>query len=265
MNSCTKILYGSNIPSGVCAVSHGVTKNPVIVCPKRMYGNNYETLRLVSNEVYQDTRFIVGGDLSSLKTSLVSERSPSVVAFGHDSGKEVQISSKSKLSFDWILQNYNLDHEAETFVAVEVQSMDTTGNYRAALDILTEVRNDGHLRPIPPSKHGINWANVHKRLLPQLIRKGKILSAIQECAGMYFVVPEIVYQRFEAILSQIDEQPGPGRDVLSIRTYTPADTKSGLKMVRDVNFLISDVASAHYSNNDEQLSRNLVSNIRKMI
>jgi hypothetical protein len=54
-------------------------------------------------------------------------------------------------------------------IPCEVQSADTTGNYRANWDAYSK-----ELDSIPDSEHGMNWANIWKRLIPQLILKGSI-------------------------------------------------------------------------------------------
>jgi len=54
---------------------------------------------------------------------------------------------------------------------------------------------------IPPSKHGMNWANVHKRLIPQIIRKGQIYADPELASkGMYFVVPDSVSRDSKQLL-----------------------------------------------------------------
>ena len=71
------------------------------------------------------------------------------------------------------------------FVAVEVQSIDTTGNYRAERE--TYLKEKAFLGK---STAGFNWENVNKRILPQLIYKGHVLPAGTVCQkGLFFVCP----------------------------------------------------------------------------
>lgn len=49
-----------------------------------------------------------------------------------------------------------------------------------------------------PGKGGINWENVNKRILPQLIYKGHVLRLEPLCrAGVFFVCPGPVLERIK--------------------------------------------------------------------
>jgi hypothetical protein len=96
---------------------------------------------------------------------------------------------------------------------------------------------------IPSSGHGMNWANVHKRLIPQIIRKGIIYSRSSLVkSGLYFVVPDIVYRKFEGIIgSDIPLLSNAGKDVLTIHTYElSSEVKHGeqrtLALKRNIRF-----------------------------
>ena len=88
------------------------------------------------------------------------------------------------------------------FTAIEVQTIDTTGNYRdarAALD------ND---RSIIPCTVGLNWENVSKRIIPQIIYKGQVLQREDLCrTGLYFVCPQPVFERVLSRLGGRDRLP----------------------------------------------------------
>lgn len=263
--TCKKHLRGSSNPTGVCVVSQGATKTGVIVCPNRLYGDNHAILRLAAVESFGGMRFIIGGDVDSLRNDLQSKATDACVAFGHSSGHEIQIPSRAKMSLDWVIQRYDAKHKPKDFIAVEVQSMDTTGNYRANLEGWIRHHN-GSTRPIPPSKHGINWANVHKRLLPQLIRKGLILTTMPNFQGLFFMVPDNVYDRFEHVLEEVPEQGRLGPDIMSIRTFTTDNTtSSGVRTVRSMNYLIKDVAAAHYGRPDEKAVSGLANTLKTIL
>ena len=106
------------------------------------------------------------------------------------------------------------------YVGIEVQSIDITGNYRdcwyAYKNLAPQNQN-----AIPSSGHGMNWANVHKRLIPQIIRKGRVYSSSNMVkSGIYFVIPEIVYKKFEDIIgADIPHVEQAGPSVLTIHTY----------------------------------------------
>ena len=135
-----------------------------------------------------------------------------VIALGQNSGKEVKL---TKMSMDWILAHIK-DGILQQYVGIEVQSIDITGNYRDAWYAARDQKDT-----IPPSAHGLNWANVHKRLIPQIIRKSLVYSKSNLVKqGLYFIVPESVYQRFEEIIG--DDIPlvtKNGKDVITVHTY----------------------------------------------
>jgi len=92
-----------------------------------------------------------------------------VIVFGKRWGKELRLPGRGARGgyfVDWILARLSRDHSLAEFVAVELQTMDTTGSYEA------EVRAYlGGKTEAAPSKAGINWENVAKRILPQIIFK----------------------------------------------------------------------------------------------
>lgn len=212
---CSKFNHDKSIVYGVCSVSNN--QEEVIICPKRLYANSYQTLRDVCSDAFGYLPLYLVNEAKNLE--LVKEKpNDFVVAFGQNSGKEIQVGTlRNKLSMDWVLVRVS-DGEAVEIVGVEVQSIDITNNYLEtwkAYKTLTE----GEVQ-IPNSTHGMNWANVHKRLIPQIIRKGRIY-ADSELAnkGLYFIVPDTVYSRFEDIIGETEDIEKPSKEVLSVFTY----------------------------------------------
>lgn len=109
---------------------------------------------------------------------------------------------------DWVLAHLSAKGELMNFVAVEVQSIDTTGNYRRERETyLKEESFQGK------STAGFNWENVNKRILPQLIYKGHVLRQEPLCQkGLFFVCPTPVYgkisERLGGGLRPYSLQPG---------------------------------------------------------
>jgi hypothetical protein len=109
---------------------------------------------------------------------------------------------------DWILARLDKNLNLQEFVAVEVQSIDTTGNYQA--------ERNAYLQNKPFAGHstaGFNWENVNKRILPQIIYKGHVLRRERLCrAGLFFVSPTPVYnkirERLGGKLYEYPLQPG---------------------------------------------------------
>jgi len=237
----------------VCSVTNGSRSDEhqdVIVCPERLYADDYRVLKLVADEVWADDHddLVVGGSLDELKAQALS-RVNSVVAFGQRSGKEI---SAGSMSMDWVLQRYRSDRrrlQATDFVGIEVQSIDITGNYRDPWAAYEKLKRGHKVSSIPNSGHGLNWANVHKRLIPQIIRKGNLYSRVQRARGFFFLTPDQVFQRFEDVLGTVPPAEGPSRDTLSIITFdlrggTGHGTVRALAVKRRLHFKLKDVAMA---------------------
>lgn len=214
---CTKFNHDKSVVYGVCSVvsSH----EEVVICPKRLYAEGYKTLREVSFDAFGYLPLYLVNEIKALE--LVKEvPNEMVVALGHSSGKEVQVGpSKNKLSMDWVLVKV-VDGKATEMAGIEVQSIDITNNYRASWEAYKNIETNENVE-IPVSKHGMNWANVHKRLIPQIIRKGQIYADSELATkGIYFIVPDAVYSRFEPVVGDTKSVEQPGKGVLSVFTYS---------------------------------------------
>ena len=186
---CSKTNHNQSEIYGTCSVSTGSNKLPgseTIVCPTRLYANQYASFSDVVADAWKQHKptLVAGGTLENLRKEAM-KHNESVVAFGQNSGAELQVDSFGKMSLDWVLQRYQLKSDKSLkpvdFVGIEVQSIDTTGNYRDNQTFYVDARLNNRLKnSLPPnSRHGLNWANVHKRLIPQIIRKGNIYSQMQ--------------------------------------------------------------------------------------
>ena len=209
---CIKHNHDQTITYGTCSVTSPY--GDCVICPNRLYANNYETLRNVSNDACgDDVEFLTFDEFIPRRDS--SETFS--IALGHDSGREVQV---KRMSMDWVLAKVK-DGELLEYTGVEVQSIDITGNYRDAWYGYKNLKKGVTRDQVASSQHGLNWANVHKRLIPQLIRKGLIYSKSDLVNnGLYFLLPEIVYGKFEEIIGHdIPLVEDKGCDVLSVNTY----------------------------------------------
>lgn len=269
---CTKTNHDKSIIYGVCSVTKGVKKkagSEVIICPNRIYAGEYQVLTDAAKIVWGQpgASVVVGGTIAELQAKAKAVKSP-VVAFGKNSGKEIQISVNGQLSMDWILQRYeNVGGlEPKGYIGIEVQSIDITQNYRDNWAAYDSIRRGQHISAIPNSNHGLNWANVHKRLIPQIIRKGNVYSMSKKCAGFFFILPDVVFEKFEAILGKLATVNSPARDVLSVLTYALGPEQGqghirALNRVRVVHYKLIDIKEAfgHRSvgNAPEQLEKAL--------
>lgn len=199
---CTKTLNDGEI-SGACTLKPK-TSGPVICCPIRLYANEYTILRDIAAIAFGAGIPLALGERASLRKNCVA-------VFGKGWGKELRLPNRGKgggYFVDWILAHINKAGELSSFVAVEVQSIDTTGNYRAERSAY--LRGD----PVTPSSSaGLNWENVNKRILPQIIYKGHVLRQEPLCQkGLFFVCPTPVYskisERLGGSLRHYPIQPG---------------------------------------------------------
>lgn len=203
--TCTKLLHDGKI-SGVCAafVGKGLPSSPVIICPNRLYAGIYSALVLVATQAFGEGHTVISPDQFAIE----GHDSRKVVAFGHRYGREIRLPGRragQKYSIDWILAKVSEDGRLAEFSAVEVQAIDTTGNYRPQLEDLEAGR-----APTSRVTAGLNWENVNKRILPQLIYKGHALRQEDLCPkGLFFICPSVVYERV------VDRLGG------ELRTYSP--------------------------------------------
>ena len=268
LQPCSKFNHDNSEVYGVCTVTNGVKKGigtEVVICPKRLYADSFQTLRDVARLAWpkEQFEFIVDGmNINELLKKALPFESV-VVAFGQGSGNEVSVTTPNgKLSMDWVLQRYQLDSNNKLvpvdFVGVEVQSIDITGNYRDAWAAYEKIKGNQPVSVIPDSEHGLNWANVHKRLIPQIIRKGNVYADTRNCVGFFFILPDAVYEKFEEILGISDgklipEQTGPLKDNLTIVTYNLGPLvlegqKRALVNSRIISYKLSDIIDAFSSN-----------------
>lgn len=197
--TCEKTLNDGKI-SGVCSLKP-ITSDPVICCPIRLYAEDYKILSDIVKHAFGGEYPLLPGREAITKVKM--SRQPSVAVFGKKWGGELRLPQRSGSGgyfVDWVLAKLNADGALEEFVAVEVQTIDTTGNYRNGVLALEESRTQ------EKTTAGLNWENVSKRILPQLIYKGQVLQREELCKkGLFFVCPEPVYKR---IMGRLGGQEG---------------------------------------------------------
>jgi Restriction endonuclease NotI len=234
---CTKANHDGTIIYGTCSVSSPY--GDCVICPNRLYENSYACLRSIADDAFSpDWQFLMYEEFIPLRETAKN----CIVALGQNSGKEVKVGNS--LSMDWVLAKLENGVLAE-YTGVEVQSIDITGNYRDAWHSYKNISNSTQV--IPSSQHGMNWANVHKRLIPQIIRKGNIYSRSSLVkSGLYFVLPDIVYRKFEEIIGHdIPLLNKGGKDILTIHTYELSPFKQhgqprSLVMTRNIRISLEE-------------------------
>jgi hypothetical protein len=243
---------GKVIVYGSCSIvnkTRNGAEEEVILCAQRLYADNYKSLHAVVKDATQiDLPIYMADEYSRLKKSN-SLPGDYVVLLGHNSGKEIKLSQPDviQLSLDWVMARV-VRGDLKSIIPCEVQSMDTTGNYQANWLAYSKERKN-----IPDSEHGMNWANVWKRLIPQLILKGSIAATSKLCKqGHYFIIPDQVYQHFERLIGDVRAVNAPSEGVLTVMTYTlgPQVPYGSIRLIerrRTVRMLTTEFAQAFAS------------------
>lgn len=155
-----------------------------------MYAENYKMLYTIAQKAFKQDIGLYAGRVAVEKAR---SEGGAVAVFGHGWGGELRLPQRKGSGayfVDWVLAKLDERGELIEFTAIEVQTIDTTGNYRSARIALMENRE------IISNTVGLNWENVSKRIIPQLIYKGQILQREDLCrTGLFFVCPQSVYER----------------------------------------------------------------------
>jgi hypothetical protein len=212
--ACTK-------SGGVCSVQPTTAAAlTVTVCPKRLYFNSHDVLRGIADSAFADLGPVLDGsgrpDLVSgdvARNQAAAAGQPVVGVFGQGWGGEIRLppahAGAARYSVDFVLVAVTPTGDPARIVPVEVQTIDTTNSYAPSVVALRTGRT------IAPSNFGMNWENVNKRILPQLIVKGLMLQGERLCRdGIFFVTSTPVYNKILARLGgthrfrEIPRQPG---------------------------------------------------------
>lgn len=236
---CVKFNHDKSITYGTCSATSPY--GDLVICPNRLYAGNYAVIRRVAADAfgpevpfYLFNQYVARQPLSG----------PCVVALGAHSGREVRVGGS--LSMDWVLVLLS-GHQIVEYVGIEVQSIDITGNYRDAWHAYNRISLGSERVAIPSSQHGLNWANVHKRLIPQLIRKGTVYASSSLVrSGLYFIVPDPVYRKFEELLGVMPERTEADQNTITVFTYdlgprVPSGSIRSLQPARTMHFGLDDL------------------------
>jgi len=200
---CVKVLSRDGSISGVCAIRAMADDAPsVICCPIRLYADDYKMLHVIAHDAFKEKLGLYAGRVAVEKAKADNG---AIAVFGHDWGGELRLPQRAGTGsyfVDWVLTKLDGSGEPVEFTAIEVQTIDTTGNYRTAREHLL---SDGK---VVKDTVGFNWENVSKRIIPQLIYKGQVLQREDLCrTGLYFVCPQPIYERVLKRLGGKDRIP----------------------------------------------------------
>lgn len=205
--------------------------DPVIACPNRLYSENYKILSDISDRVFGfSSNLVKAGDIKSLADAGLLKGNE-VAVFGRYWGQELPLQrpkgknaeNSGSYFMDWILARLDQSGKLAEFTAVEVQTIDTTGNYNgqvAAFLSGREYAEGGKSNRGFSSKAGMNWENVNKRILPQLIYKGQMLRREVKCLkGLFFVCPKQVLEKVKARLGHAIAPYPISNSTITFRSY----------------------------------------------
>ena len=119
--SIIRSIVESTVTYGTCSVTSPY--GDCIICPNRLYVNNFETLRVVAEDAFGAIPFYTYSEYVTNRGQL----EPFVVALGMHSGHEINLNRSC--SMDWVLAKV-VDQQLVEYTGIEVQSIDITGNYR---------------------------------------------------------------------------------------------------------------------------------------
>lgn len=246
---------------GACSVRQSAG-DPIICCPNRMYSQNYQILLDVAVAAFgggvqlKHPNDITIGRLAGTLTG------NEVAVFGRYWGNELPLprppgsSGKSRQYYvDWILAKMNASGHVDQLTAVEVQTIDTTGNYGAQAQAFFRGQPFTDERGRTPgwSDAGMNWENVNKRILPQIIYKGHVLRREVQCTkGLFFICPRQVYDQILARLGGNLAAYHPSSGTITFRSYelgpeSPAGQQRAMNLYDQFTTTVDQVALAFTS------------------
>jgi hypothetical protein len=213
--ACTKRFQDGEATGG-CTIKP-TRSSPVVICPNRLYAEDYKILQDISDEVFGPGKSLVNGNQARGR----AYRDDVVAVFGKGRSGELRLprgaGGRGGYFVDWVLALLDAAGNPTEFVAVEVQTLDTTGSYRKQRDALLH-------GGVAPSTAGMNWENVAKRILPQLLYKGNVLRRERlSRSGLYFVCPGPVYRSFENRIGGRPQEFPPQPGSITFRWYDPGD------------------------------------------
>lgn len=254
---CIKPRHGS------CSVQQPSQTRPVICCPNRLYAGNFQILREISAETFGAGSELLQPAEVARRVAAGEIRGREVAVFGRYWGQELPLprprakraGSVGNYYLDWILAKLDANAELEEFTAVEVQTVDTTGSYRDQVSAFFQGKpfTDKQGRSPGYSSGGMNWENVNKRIIPQLIYKGQVLRRESKCSkGLYFVCPRAVYDRIRDRLGADLHAYHPSTGAISFRSYelgapVPAGNYRKIRLSEQFTTTVDQVAVAFTS------------------
>ncbi len=196
---------------GACSIEQSA-EEPVIICPNRLYAKQHAVLGDVAVQAFGPGVLLTPADEIKRRKADGNLTGKEVAVFGKYWGSELSIpqpravdeeEGTSGFYIDYVMARLDTAGQMAEFTAVEIQTIDTTGSYGEQSAAFFKYRPFVDARGNKPgwSTAGLNWANVSKRILPQLIYKGYVLRRERKCGkGLFFICPTAVLKRIRARL-----------------------------------------------------------------
>ena len=209
---CVKVRKSQpDVAIGTCAVSHGQSRQPLVICPHRLIQNS---------TVFVDCIHLLAR---------------------HRPGNQFHLLPEMRIpggSVDYFLvsaRNRNVDD----FVAVELQSLDTTGTVWPERQrfIRDAGVNTGDSEHLSKKRFGINWKMTAKTILVQLHHKVESLESINKHLVLVIQDSFLKYMRSEFAFDHV-QSASPG-DALQFHGYE-FETESGGNRLQLVETLSTD-------------------------
>lgn len=176
---CVKESRRLDYPFGACSVRQIQDETAIVICPMRFYEDNQAIIEEVGHRLCGEAARLV--------------RIP-----------EVRV---GRFSIDWVIACCDTFGTLVDYHGIEVVAVDTTGSLDRYFDAYMKGGDWQNIK----QRYGINWANVYKRTLPQLIAKGALLTSYGKKLGI--IIQNRLVERLQERFI-IPREPEPSANVV---------------------------------------------------
>lgn len=175
---CVKKSEGMRL--GTCSMRRR-DGDPIVICPKRFAENGEELPGIIAREAEPPHELTVV--------------------------PEVRVGRLGRM--DWLLARLDDNgYPVGAIYGVEAQAVDTTGSLRPYVEAFLA----GHDWQAIEHPHGINWRNVYKRIVPQLLAKGRLFEA--QNSRLYVVMQDLLVNYLKTDMRIEAARPGENPNVI---------------------------------------------------
>lgn len=206
---CTKTTGHAQVgPIGTCAVRRGETT--VIICPQRFRAADHAIARAIAKGAFGE----------EVKFKLVREL-------------VVRTGAGQRWSLDYVAAEV-VPGGYGKIIGIEDQAIDTTGS----LVPYVQAYLSGGAK-VPQHAFGLNWANVYKRIIPQVARKGRIFEAWG--SQLYVVIQDELLDYIRQRIALSAAQPGEAVNLVFKPYRLVTDAPRGANRLKPMQTLATTV------------------------